>query len=98
MVAHARVRLCWTLLYAYLLCDDAFQIHERGGGAIARYRNYEGAFRLTAQDFGELTVFGVFGLFFPGVDFDNVPTQHARREKRIKGSDSLVRANSVFLE
>jgi hypothetical protein len=62
-----RTRECvyaaWTLLYAYLLCDDAFQIHERVGGAIARYRDYEGAFRQTAQDFGELTVFGVSGLF-----------------------------------
>jgi hypothetical protein len=63
----------WMLLFGYMLCDDAFQIHERGGGAIARYWGYggalglrpqEGALGLRAQDFGELAVIGVFGLFF----------------------------------
>ena len=95
----------WMLLYAYLLCDDVFQIHERGGGAIARYRGYEdelalgaqeGALGLRAQDFGELTVFRVFGLLFLVFISMNVLTQHARRKKRIKGSDSLVRGDSVF--
>jgi hypothetical protein len=54
----------WMLLYAYLLCDDAFQIHERGGVAIAKRWGYEDALGLRAQDFGELTVSGVFGLAF----------------------------------
>jgi hypothetical protein len=58
------VYVAWMLFYAYLLCDDAFQIHERGGGAIARHWGYEGALGLRAQDFGELTVAGVFGLSF----------------------------------
>lgn len=54
----------WMLLYAYLLCDDAFGIHERGGDAIARHWGYENALGLRAQDFGELTVSGALGLAF----------------------------------
>ena len=49
------------------------------------------ALGLRAQDFGELTVFGVFGLLFLVLISMTVLTQHARRKKRIKGSDSLVR-------
>ncbi len=58
------VYVTWMLLYAYLLCDDAFRIHERGGDAIARHWGYESALGLRAQDFGELTASGVFGLAF----------------------------------
>lgn len=58
------VYVTWMLLYAYLLCDDAFQIHERGGDAIARHWGYESALGLRAQDFGELTAAGMFGLAF----------------------------------
>jgi len=54
----------WTLLYIYLLCDDAFQIHEQVGSAIARHLGYEPALGLRAQDFGELTVYGAVGLTF----------------------------------
>jgi hypothetical protein len=63
----------WMLLYAYVLCDDAFQIHERGGIAIAKYWGYEGARAVTAhegtlglkpKDFGELTIYGAFGFLF----------------------------------
>ena len=58
------VYVVWMLLYTYLLCDDAFQIHEHGGDAIARHWDYESALGLRAQDFGELTVSGAFGLAF----------------------------------
>lgn len=58
------VYFAWMLLYSYLLCDDSFHIHERAGGAIAGYWGYESALGLRAQDFGELTVSGVFGLAF----------------------------------
>lgn len=58
------VYVVWMLLYAYLLCDDAFRIHERGGIAIARHWDYESALGLRARDFGELTVSGAFGLAF----------------------------------
>lgn len=58
------VYVTWMLLFAYLLCDDTFQIHERGGDAIARHWGYENALGLRAEDFGELTVSGLFGLPF----------------------------------
>jgi hypothetical protein len=63
-LTRAYVYTTWMLLYAYLLFDDAFQIHERAGVAIARHWGYESALGLRAQDFGELTFAGVFGLTF----------------------------------
>lgn len=54
----------WTLLFAYLLCDDALRIHERAGLVIASAWEYVPAFRLRAQDFGELTVSGALGSAF----------------------------------
>jgi hypothetical protein len=59
-----RVYATWMLLYAYVLWDDAFQVHERGGKAIAKHWGYGDALGLRAQDFGELTVAGAFGLTF----------------------------------
>jgi hypothetical protein len=64
-----RVYAVWMLLYAYILCDDAFQIHERGGIATASYWDYKSALGLRAQDFGELTIYGVFGLTFLALIF-----------------------------
>ena len=54
----------WTLLYAYLLCDDALRIHEGGGGAIAAAWGYQPMLGLRAQDFGELTVSVGAGIVF----------------------------------
>jgi hypothetical protein len=54
----------WTLLYIYLLCDDAFQIHEQVGSAVARHLGYAPALGLRAKDLGELTVYGAVGLAF----------------------------------
>jgi hypothetical protein len=59
-----RVYPAWMLLYGYLLCDDALQIHERVGGAIARSWGYGDAFSLEAKDFGELTLSAAFGVAF----------------------------------
>lgn len=56
------VYIAWMLLFTYLLADDAFEIHERGGHAIAIHWTYESSFGISAQDFGELTVSGVSGL------------------------------------
>jgi hypothetical protein len=61
------VYTAWMLLYAYLLCDDALQIHERVGGAIARSWGYGDAFSLEGKDFGELTLSAAFGLVFLGL-------------------------------
>jgi hypothetical protein len=54
----------WALLFAYVVCDDAFQIHERGGKLIAPYLGYEPAFGLMPKDFGEVTVWAAFGVAF----------------------------------
>jgi len=54
----------WTLLYIYLLCDDALQIHEQVGRAVVRRLGYAPTLGLRAQDLGELTVYAVVGLVF----------------------------------
>lgn len=46
----------WMLLFAYMLCDDAFQVHERLGAFVAAQWHYRSAVGLRARDFGELTV------------------------------------------
>ena len=46
----------WSLLFLYLLLDDAFSIHETLGGFIATTLALAPAAGLRAQDFGELAV------------------------------------------
>jgi len=56
----------WSLLFGYLLIDDAFQLHERVGRMLSR-KGYFGDSPLTglrAQDFGELTVSAFAGITF----------------------------------
>ncbi len=56
------VYFAWMTLFAYLLCDDSLQIHERGGHAIAQIWGIQDALGLKAQDLGELVVVGTIGL------------------------------------
>ena len=56
--------LSWALLFGYLLIDDSFAVHERLGTRISSYLNFSPALRLRANDFGELAVYALFGLFF----------------------------------
>lgn len=51
-------------LFSYFFADDFFQLHERVGESLANYLQLLPAFGLRAQDFGELAVFGFFGLMF----------------------------------
>lgn len=44
----------WLPPYAYLLADDAFQIHERYGARLVELLSLQPRFGLRAQDFGEL--------------------------------------------
>jgi hypothetical protein len=44
--------------------DDAFRIHENLGRFIVKNFGYGSSLGLRAQDFGELAVFGFFGLLF----------------------------------
>jgi hypothetical protein len=54
----------WSGLFTYFFMDDAFRIHENLGKLIAKTFGFASAFGLRAQDFGELSVFGFFGLLF----------------------------------
>jgi hypothetical protein len=54
----------WSLLFLYLLMDDAISIHEKLGSAIADYFTFPSAFNLRPEDFGELLVSVFFGSFF----------------------------------
>ncbi|MFB2894713.1 hypothetical protein ACE1CI_17530 [Aerosakkonemataceae cyanobacterium BLCC-F50] len=54
----------WSLLFFYLLLDDAAEIHERLGTIITNKFAIPGMFNLRGQDFGELVVIGVVVLVF----------------------------------
>ena len=56
--------LVWSGLFLYFFMDDAFRIHENLGRFIVRNFGYGSSMGLRAQDFGELAVFGCFGLLF----------------------------------
>lgn len=56
--------LGWSLLFVYLLFDDALSIHETLGHIIADKLSLSAAFNLRARDFGELLVSAFCGLFF----------------------------------
>ena len=49
-------------MFAYLLLDDALQIHERGGTLVAARLGLMHAFRLRGKDFGELAVSAAAGI------------------------------------
>lgn len=55
----------WALLFGYLLCDDAFSIHEHAGGYIAGLLQGTPPWGLRLQDLGELAATGIAaGLLF----------------------------------
>ncbi|MBD1805808.1 hypothetical protein H6F98_10135 [Microcoleus sp. FACHB-SPT15] len=56
--------LSWSILFCYLLLDDAISIHERIGSKISYRLAFSPAFNLRAVDFGELIVSACVGLFF----------------------------------
>ncbi|MBE9227118.1 hypothetical protein IQ264_16945 [Phormidium sp. LEGE 05292] len=57
----------WSLLFFYLLLDDAVEIHERLGHIITNQFAIPGLFNLRGQDFGELVVIGIVVLVFLGL-------------------------------
>lgn len=81
----APVYLVWSLLFTYLLLDDAFRIHETCGHLLFKHLHLVGAFGLQAQDYGELIVSGVAGLGFLlligfGYASTTTNTKHASRD------------------
>jgi hypothetical protein len=51
----------WAVFFAFLLLDDALQIHERAGGVLAQAFGIPPMFGLRAKDFGEVMVAGIVG-------------------------------------
>jgi len=56
--------LGWSLLFFYVLLDDAVQIHEKLGIVISSQLGLVDKFHLRAVDFGEILVSVLVGLFF----------------------------------
>jgi hypothetical protein len=54
----------WSLLFFYLLLDDALQIHEAFGVYLASSFEFAPAIGLRAVDFGELAVSGIAAIVF----------------------------------
>ena len=54
--------LCWAGLFAFLLIDDAVQLHERAGYFLGQRLRLPALFGLRPDDFGELLVAGLVGL------------------------------------
>ena len=57
----ARGYATWALLFAYLLADDALQIHETFGFAISEHLAFTPPLNLRLQDMGELIVSATAG-------------------------------------
>jgi hypothetical protein len=53
--------IAWVMLFGYLLCDDALQVHERFGRYIATRLYFVPLLGLRARDFGELAVSAMSG-------------------------------------
>ncbi|OKH37524.1 hypothetical protein NIES2119_12495 [[Phormidium ambiguum] IAM M-71] len=54
----------WSLLFFYLLLDDAGKIHERLGTVFTKQLAIPGMFNLRGQDFGELLVISIVVVVF----------------------------------
>lgn len=53
-----------ALLFFYFLLDDSLKIHETYGGSIADLLDIQSVFGLRGQDYGELAVSALAGIFF----------------------------------
>ncbi|MBN1783000.1 hypothetical protein JW948_17835 [bacterium] len=52
----------WALVFAFMLCDDIFRIHEKAGYGLAKSLSFAPALGFRMQDFGELAVWCAAGL------------------------------------
>ena len=57
----------WSLLFFYLLADDALSVHERMGAALAGQLQYLPVLGLRSIDLGEMTFAAVAGVTFLGL-------------------------------
>jgi hypothetical protein len=59
--------LAFSFMFLYFLIDDSLEVHEQVGGLLASFWGLQPALGLRAVDFGELIVYGAFGLLFIGL-------------------------------
>ncbi len=57
------IYLSWSTLFGLLTLDDALSIHEDWGGILVKQLGLQPALGLRAQDFGELAIFSLYGVF-----------------------------------
>jgi hypothetical protein len=58
----SRIYMALSAIYTYIMIDDSFQIHERGGRYLVKQIGLSGVMGLRAQDTGEIIVHGLAGL------------------------------------
>lgn len=58
--------LSWSLLFAFLLLNDAAGLHEKAGVLLSKKLAFEGWFQIRAIDFGELLAAAIIGVLFLG--------------------------------
>ncbi|WP_150109028.1 hypothetical protein [Stanieria cyanosphaera] len=64
IIRNKPIYLSWCFLFCYILLDDLAQLHEEIGFKISNQLNLVPALGLRAQDYGELLVSSVVGIFF----------------------------------
>jgi len=57
------IYFAWSLLFLYLLIDDAIAFHEKVGNYLTNYIEFKPVFNLKPADIGELCASAVFGFF-----------------------------------
>lgn len=58
---HMFIYLCWTILFVFLLLDDALQVHENVGQYLSRELALNPFWGLRSQDLGELIASAIAG-------------------------------------
>jgi hypothetical protein len=56
--------ITWATLFLYIVIDDAFSIHETVGEILGHALGFSNVIGLRPQDFGELTILSMVGMFF----------------------------------
>ena len=70
----------WSQLFIYLLFDDAFQFHEKGGDILARYFNLHQTLGIQAGEIGQLGIVLIVGVAFLAI----IGISHYFSEQRLR--------------
>lgn len=92
----AKVFVGWTLLFAFLLLDDALELHERFGAIIAAALNFPALFGLRPADLGEISVAAAIGCV--ALALVAITFRHGGKEARELSADlmCLLAALALF--